>query len=107
MHITADGRRLELSRSRSQTMVVLYATSLFSASFEARCLRKVLVSGLVPPEVMNTRGVNEARSTSRMRSLYRFRLACSWQRYVAGSRGGGVVRGCVSIEDPDIKKFTL
>ena len=46
MHITADGRRLKLSQAHSQPMVVLYATSLISASFEARCLGKVLVSGL-------------------------------------------------------------
>ena len=80
MHITADGRRLRLSRAHSQPMVVLYATSLFYASFGARCLRKVLVSGLAPPEVVNTKGVNEARSTSQMCSLYRFCLACSWRR---------------------------
>ena len=80
MHITADCRRLKLSRACSQPMVVLYATSLFSTSFEARCLRKVLVSGLAPPEVVNTRGVNEARSTSRMHSSYWFHLACSWRQ---------------------------
>ena len=80
MHITADRRRLKLSRARSQPRVVLYAMSLFSASFELRCLRQVLVSVLAPPEVVNTRGVNEARSTSWMGSSYRFRLACSWRR---------------------------
>ena len=26
---------------------------------------------------------------------------------VAGGRGGGVVRGCVRIEDPDVEKCTL
>ena len=36
MHITADRRGLKLSLARSQPMVVLYATSLFPASFEAR-----------------------------------------------------------------------
>ena len=46
MHVTADGRRLKLSQAHSQPMVVLYATSLFSASFKARCLGKVLVSRL-------------------------------------------------------------
>ena len=70
MHITADRRMLTLSQARNQPMVVLYATSLFSVSFEARCLRKVLVSGLALPEAVNTRGVNEACSTSRKRSLY-------------------------------------
>ena len=78
MHITADCRRLKLSQAHSQPMVVLYAMSLFSASFGARCLRKVLMSRLAPPEVVNTRRVNETRSISRMHSSYRFCLACSW-----------------------------
>ena len=80
MHITADCRRLKLSQACSQPMVVLYSMSLFSASLEARCLRRVLVRGLASPEVVNTRGVNEAHSTSRIRSSYRFHLACSWRR---------------------------
>ena len=65
------------------------------------------MSGLAPPEVVNTRGVNEACSTSRMHAFLIQVPFGLLMATVAGGRGGGVVRGCVRIEDPDVEKCTL
>ena len=60
MCITPSCRGLKQSHGCSQTGVCS-VTSLFSASFEVRCLRKVYcnLSGLAPLEIGNTWEVDE------------------------------------------------
>ena len=77
MQVMAARRRLKFSRARSHPSTVLYIRSRFSASCEAKCFRNVAVSGLAPPDVLNTSGVKEALSTSRIRSSCLFRSSSS------------------------------
>ena len=60
----AARRRLKFKRARSHPKTMLYARSRFYARSEAKCFRKVVVSWLAPPNVLNTSGVKEALSTS-------------------------------------------
>ena len=75
MQVMAARRRLKFSCARNHPSTVLYDRSRFSASSEAKCFRKVVVSGLAPPEVLNTSGVKKALSNLRIRSSYLFHLA--------------------------------
>ena len=68
MHIMADRNKLRLMVVRSHAIVVEYVSPCFSASSEARCCKKVVVSRLAPPDVEKINSVKEARSTSRTRS---------------------------------------
>ena len=77
MRVMAACRRLKFSRARNHPITVLYVRSCFLASSEPKCCGKIVVSGLAPPEVLNTSGAKGALSTSRIHSLYLFSLACS------------------------------
>ena len=79
MQVMAACRRLKFCRAHNHPSNVLYmyVSSCFSASSEAKCFRKVVVSALGPPEVLNTIGVQEAFFTSKICSLYLFCLAHS------------------------------
>ena len=60
--IAADSR-LKFSVTLNQPKTVLHCRSCLSASREVSCFRKVVVSELAPPDVLNTRGVNEDFTT--------------------------------------------
>ena len=76
----AARRRLKFSCAQSNPSSVLYVRSHFSTSSEAKCFRKVVVSGIDPPKVLNTSRVKEAFFTSRIPSSYLFHLARSCRR---------------------------
>ena len=81
MQVMAAYRRQKFSRALNYPRTMPYAKSCFSASIEAGCFRKVVVSGLAPPDVLNTSGVKEALSTLEIRSSYSLHLARSCQLY--------------------------
>ena len=56
-HMTADRRRLNVTRVLNQQRTWLYGSALFSLNLIASFLINVLVSGLQPPDVENTKGV--------------------------------------------------
>ena len=78
MQVMTARRRLKFNRARSHPKTVLYAKSRFSAKSEAKWFRKVVVSWLAPPDVLNTSVVKEALSISRIRSSYLLCLARSY-----------------------------
>ena len=80
MHVMAARSKLKFTLALSHPKTVEYCRSRLSASREARCFKKVVVSGLAPPDVLNTSGVNVAFSTSKTLSSYLLRLALSWRR---------------------------
>ena len=57
------------------------------------------MSGLAPPDVVKTSGVNVACSTSLIRSSYIQVPLCFLTAAIVGSTRWGVVGGCVRIED--------
>ena len=57
IQLMAVCRRLKFSCARSHPSTVLSVRSRFSASRQAKCFRNVVVSGLAPPDVLNTSGV--------------------------------------------------
>ena len=80
MQVMAARGRLKFSCTLNHPSTVLHIRLRSSGSSEAKCFMKVEVSGLAPPEVLNTSGVKEALSTSRIRSSYLFCLARSCRR---------------------------
>ena len=82
MQVIAALSRLKFTLALSHPRTKQYYKSRLSASREARCFRKVVVSGLAPPDVLKTRGVNVAFSTSTTLSSYMYllRLALSCRR---------------------------
>ena len=81
MQLMAACRRLKFSRARNHSSPELYIRSCFLASGDAKCfIRKVVVSGLAHPEVLNTSGLKKALSTSRIHSSYLICLAHSCRR---------------------------
>ena len=72
MQVMAAPGRLKFIHAHNHSTTVLYVTSCFSTSSEAKCFIKVVVSGLAPPEVLNTSGLKEAFLTLRICSSYFF-----------------------------------
>ena len=77
-------KRSKRRRFLIKFMVSLYFCPLFSAIFSAILLKKVWASGLIPPVVEKTSGVNDAFSISRTLALYATFFCCSWDLYMRG-----------------------
>ena len=70
------GERMKLHLIHEDTM--LFGCSLLSASISPSLLKNVLVHLLIPPAIVNTRGVKDACSTCSILSSYclRFSFSC-------------------------------
>ena len=68
--IIADRNSAKLRRHLIHPRTMLYSRCCFWAMSEASFLKKVVVSGDIPPVVENIRGVNVPCSISRIRCPY-------------------------------------
>ena len=77
MQVMAALSGLKFTLPHNHPRTKQYCKSHLSNSREARCFRTVVVSGLAPPDVLKTRGVNVAFLTSKTPFSYLLDLVLS------------------------------
>ena len=77
-HLAADRRRENETLHLIHDDTMLFGCSFFSASISPSLLKNFLVHLLIPPAIVNTRGVKDACSTCSIQSSYclRFSFSC-------------------------------
>ena len=80
MQVMATRRKLKFSRGHNHPRTVLHAKSRFSVTSEARYFKNIVVSGLAPPDVLNTSGVKKVFPFHKIRFSYLLHWArsCRW-----------------------------